>query len=571
MTVREPLRVLALAALLLAGVPLRADPPAGAQAPAPPLDACAAAPGAVAEGTAQWNGWGRDLDNSRYQPEPALRAADVPKLQLRWAFGYPGSAVSGQPTVVDGRLFVASAIGRIYALDARTGCTYWTYEAPAAVHTPIAIGQFAPAHPAPAPRAQAGAVTKHKSHRKNGRKRADRRTLTHLDLVKAPSTAFFGDDTGTVYALDAQTGALRWKTQVETHPLARILAAPTVFRDRLYVAVSSAEQGAAANPGYVCCTSRGSVVALDLVTGRLLWKTYLVAQEPRAVPPSGGAAPGFAPAGVPVRAAVSVDAARGLLYVATGSALTAGDAPLADAIVALGQDDGAVRWSRRFGRDAEPRSEESLQAGFSSAPILRALPGGKSLLIAAQRSGFVYGLDPDRGGEVLWRVRAADGALGGIEWGPAADHRNLYVPLSGLVEDPAGSTGGPGGTGGLVALDLKTGTRRWQTPAPTPECAWGPHGCSHAESQAATVIPGAVFSGSMDGHLRAYSTIDGRITWDFPTAADFTTRNGVKASGGSLDRGGPIVVDGMVYVNSGYVQRIGQPGNVLLAFSVQGK
>ncbi len=556
----EPVRVLALTALLLAAAAPRADPTADAAGR--PNGACAERSEAVAEGTAQWNGWGRDVENTRYQPEPALRATDVPKLAVKWAFGYPGSAVSGQPTAVDGRLFVASAIGRIYALDARTGCTYWTFEAPAAVHTPITIGEFAPPH-------QAAAA--HKPRHKRGSKRSGPRTLAHLDLVKAPSVAFFGDDTGAVYALDAQTGALRWKTQIETHPLARILAAPTLLRDRLYVAVSSAEADAAATPGYACCTSRGSVAALDLVTGRILWKTYMVADEPRAVAAAEGVMPGFAPAGVPVSAAVSVDETHGLLYVATGSPFTGGALPLADAVVALCLEDGVVRWARRLGREEPPRSAAASEEAFSSAPILRALPGGKRILIAAQRSGFVYGLDPDRAGEVLWQVRAADGRLGGIEWGPAADHRNLYVPLSGLVDDPNAVAGGTGGIGGLVALDLKTGTRRWQTPAPTPDCVWGSQGCSHAESQAATVIPGAVFSGSMDGHLRAYSTIDGRITWDFPTAADFATRNGIKASGGSLDRGGPIVVDGMVYVNSGYVQKVGQPGNVLLAFAVPGK
>jgi polyvinyl alcohol dehydrogenase (cytochrome) len=126
-------------------------------------------------------------------------------------------------------------------------------------------------------------------------------------------------------------------------------------------------------------------------------------------------------------------------------------------------------------------------------------------------------------------------------------------------------------TGGLAAIDMKTGIRRWYTPAPLPACSWGPQACSHAQAQAVTVIPGVAFSGSMDGHLRAYSTIDGKIVWDYETAKDFPTVNGIKASGGSLDQGGATIVNGVVYINSGYALRYGQPGNVLLAFSVDGK
>ena len=126
-------------------------------------------------------------------------------------------------------------------------------------------------------------------------------------------------------------------------------------------------------------------------------------------------------------------------------------------------------------------------------------------------------------------------------------------------------------SGALEAIDMRTGARRWYTPSPAPGCSWGPESCAHAESQAVTVIPGIAFSGSMDGHLRAYSTIDGKIVWDTDTAKDFVTVNSIRASGGSLDHGGATIVNGVVYINSGYGQRTGQPGNVLLAYSVDGK
>jgi polyvinyl alcohol dehydrogenase (cytochrome) len=273
------------------------------------------------------------------------------------------------------------------------------------------------------------------------------------------------------------------------------------------------------------------------------------------------------PAGAAVVAAPTIDIKRHLLYVGTGGALTGLDQRLADAVVALDLSTGQVRWSRQF-----PRHDQPGAAQFDSSPILRTLADGRQILLAGQKSGIVLGLDPDRGGEMLWQTQSGEGAApAGIEWGSAADHRRLYVALSGLAAEPENSAGG------LAALDIRTGIRRWYTPSPTLACSWGPLNCNHAEAQAVTVIPGVAFSGAMDGHLRAYSTIDGKILWDTDTAKDFLTVNGIKASGGSLDQGGATIVNGVVYINSGYGQRsgqpsgMGQPGNVLLAFSVDGK
>ncbi|MDB6085557.1 MAG: cytochrome oxidase Cbb3 [Gammaproteobacteria bacterium] len=511
----------------------------------------------MALGSAQWNGWGRDVENTRYQPEPAVRATDVPKLALKWAFGFQGSAVAGQPTVVDGRLFVVSSAGRVYSLDSKTGCTYWTFDAPAGARTAISIGEFAPPRNAVAPRYAAAPRRKHGDSKKN----KHQLTLAHLDVLKAPSVAMFGDDAGAVYALDAQKGTLLWKTQVDSHPLARIAGAPTLYHGRLYVVVSSNEQSAALDVAYGCCTFRGSVAALDMATGRLLWKTYSVADEPRPYPKTAAGGQGLGPAGGAVAAAPTIDGKRNLIYVGTGGSLTDIRQPQTDAVLALDMNDGQVRWTKQF-----PRHDEAGAAAFVSSPILRTLADGRQIILAAQESGIVYALDPDRGGDVLWQTKAAEeGVPAGIEWGPAADHRRIYVALSGLVAEPDNTSGG------LAALEMKTGAKRWFTPAPSPACSWGPHACSHAQAQAVTVIPGVAFSGSMDGHLRAYSTIDGKVLWDYDTAKDYPTVNGIKASGGSLDQGGATIVNGVVYVNSGYGQRSGQPGNVLLAFSVDGK
>ena len=197
-------------------------------------------------------------------------------------------------------------------------------------------------------------------------------------------------------------------------------------------------------------------------------------------------------------------------------------------------------------------------------------------MLAGQKSGALHALDPDRGGEVLWQAAIGKGGvLGGIQWGPAAAGDTIYVALAdpefeldleselGLELILSASAGG-----GLFAYQISTGERIWYTP-PAPCGDRKP--CSPAQSAAVTVIPGVVFSGSMDGHLRAYATKDGKVLWDFDTFGDYETVNGVDANGGSLDAAGPVVVGGMLFVNSGYGYFGGKPGNVLLAFSMDGK
>ena len=203
----------------------------------------------------------------------------------------------------------------------------------------------------------------------------------------------------------------------------------------------------------------------------------------------------------------------------------------------------------------------------------------KRVLVIGQKSGMAHALDPDHEGEILWQTRVGKGGpLGGSQWGSAADRDNMYISVSdiqigGVVLDkslPKGyrleldSTQG----GGLTALRLSNGEKVWSSKAPS--CA-DRKPCSPAQSGALTGIPAAVFSGSLDGHLRAYATATGEILWDVDTVREYQTVNGQLARGGSVDGPGPVVVGGMLYVNSGYGQFGGMPGNVLLAFSVDGR
>jgi polyvinyl alcohol dehydrogenase (cytochrome) len=512
--------------------------PTGRVVLGPEKNLCASGTVATLGGASQWNGWGRDLDNSRFQPEPGLTAADVPKLKVKWAFGYAGTYTYGQPTVVGGHVYVTSVVGRIYSLDARTGCTNWIFDAAAPSRTAMTVAQI-PGQPT--------------------------RRIAVL----------FGDDSANVYALDASTGGLIWKRRLDEHPDARISGAPAFHGDRLYVPISSLEELSGPAPKYECCKFRGSVAALDARDGRVIWQTYTIDEKAKPYRRTKDGTQLYGPAGGSVWSAPTLDPKRNLIYVGTGNSYTDVPAPRTDSILALDMQTGAIRWVNQLhpgdnyivgcdtpdtaGQGNCPRNLGP-DVDFGTSPILRTLPDGHQLLLTGQKSGQVYGLDPATGKQ-LWAARVGAGSsLGGIEWGGAADASRFYVAVSDIVAP----TGKPGG---LTALSIQDGREVWRAAPPPPVCSWGSRGCSAAQSQAVTAMPGVVFSGSHDGHLRAYASADGRVVWDFDTAAQpYETVNGVPASGGSLDHGGPTVAGGMVYVNSGYGRINGEPGNVLLAF-----
>jgi polyvinyl alcohol dehydrogenase (cytochrome) len=193
---------------------------------------------------------------------------------------------------------------------------------------------------------------------------------------------------------------------------------------------------------------------------------------------------------------------------------------------------------------------------FSASPVLVRRADGRDIIIAFQKSGMAYGLDPDRDGEIVWQYRTSGGSGLGGQWGAAVDERLAYFSVNGTLSPSPG---------GVRAVKLESGEEVWSKPAAEKLCGAAP-ACSAAQGAALTAIPGVVFSGSMDGGLRAYSSADGSILWQFDTNRDFETVNGVKANGGAMDGPGAVVAHGMLYVTSGYVSLIGRPGNVLLAF-----
>lgn len=494
----------------------------------------------------RWNGMSPNPGtNARFQPGEAagITAEQVPRLSLKWAFGFPdGTSVRGQPTVVGGRVFVGSDNGMVYSLDAHTGCVYWSFEARTAVATAVSIGTLP------------GSAGRH--------------------------AAYFGDFRANVYAVDAETGGLLWQTEpLDSHPTgAKITGSPALDLQggRLFVPVSSWEEVAAANLSYECCTAQGSVVALDTRTGELLWKTYVIPERPRPVRKNSAGTQLYGPAGAGVWVTPTLDYKRGALYVGTANGYIAvPDSGSSDAIIAFDLDTGRRLWSSQllandFNRggcgttDAEQRINcpgfaPGPNDDVSGSPILHMLPNGREILIAGQESGRITALDPDDGGRVLWVAQAGD-ALGpqGGGMGAAADEELYYRPLA--FGDQ---------TGAMAALRPETGERVWYTTLPKPAGCSDPEAlwCTSGQFGAATVIPGVVFAGARNGTLRAYSTSDGKVLWEYNTMQEYETVNGVRNKGGSMGGHGPAVVGGMVFVGSGYWFQAA-PGNVLLAFGL---
>lgn len=494
-----------------------------------------------------WTGWSVDAANTRFQDAKAagLTASDVPKLKLKWAFGLgAGIAARAQPSIAGGWLFVGSQTGTVYALDAGTGCIHWTFDADGAVTSAIVIGK----------------------------------------------AAYFGDQQANAYAVDRTSGKLLWKVHVEEHFAARVTGTPLLQAGVLYVPVASFEEALPASPVYECCTFRGSVVALDTVTGKRIWQAYTLASPPQSTGKSKSGAQMFGPSGASIWSAPTFDEKRDAIYVGTGNNYSDPTTETSDAVVALDRKTGKILWSAQLtpkdannmgcfipGKANCPNSDGP-DFDFGQSPILVSLANGKRALVIGQKSGVGYALDPDRKGAILWQTRVGKGGtLGGIQWGSAADKENMYLAVSDLqlsiAADPSSPQGfsllpNPTQGGGLFALRLSTGEKVWS--AAPPSCGERKH-CSPAQSAAVTAISGVVFSGSLDGHLRGYSTARGDVVWDIDTVREYETVNGQKAQGGSLDGPGPVIAGGTLYVNSGYGQWGGMPGNVLLAFSVDGK
>jgi polyvinyl alcohol dehydrogenase (cytochrome) len=501
----------------------------------------------------KWNGWGVDLENTRLQNATmaGLTSKEVSRLKLKWVFAYPNEVLAlGQTNVIGGRLFVPSHSGNVYSLNAETGCAYWRFSADSSVRTAISIGKLSPGS-------------------------------------KDEYLAYFTDSTANSYAVNAASGALVWKTKIETHPSVRVTGSPQLYKGKLYVPVSTLEAVTAANPKYQCCTHRGSVVALDAYSGKIEWQSFTITQKPERTKISNTHGTVFyGPSGAGIWSAPTIDTKLNVLYVGTGENSSEPATTTSDAILAMDLDSGKVLWSYQSTHNdawnaaciTEDRSNcptaEGPDYDFGASPILVALNDKQRVLLAVQKSGEVHALDPDNKGKLIWKQQASPGGLqGGVMWGAATDGANIYVALSdrkgAQIKKADGSADWQlkaNEGGGLVAYRLTDGKQIWRAAAPV--CG-NRKQCSPAQAGAVSAIPGVVFSGAYDGHIRAYSSADGKVIWDYDTVKEYDAVNGIKAQGGALDGPGPTIINGIVYVNSGYARWGGLAGNALLAFSVE--
>jgi polyvinyl alcohol dehydrogenase (cytochrome) len=522
--------------------------------------------GPIQASASDWPAVSFDDNSTRYQPNPGLRAADVPRLKVKWAFSMAGG---GQPVVIGNWLFITNRGGKFYALDAKSGCVHWAVEDASSRTTPMVI---------------------------------------RSSISPSGWATFLGVGKRIVRAFDAQTGKEIWHSEpLEDHIASGITGSPVVSGDQLFVPLSSGEEAVAMQPGYGCCTFRGSLAALDLKTGQKQWQTYMITEPLLPTHKNANGVQMQGPAGAPIWASPTIDAARGLVYVVTGDsytdAITDGD----DAIVALEMKNGKVRWRNQVTthdnfimgcsgpvKVANCPTPTGPDFDFGATPILFK-HNGKEILVAGQKSGVVYGVDPDTG-RTIWKTQVGEGSpLGGVEWGIGADKKYIFVPVSDIgeilnaiavaagVPSPVPENNSPGKPG-LSALDPFTGKIIWNTPAPAAPCHYAGDrskdlakgACVRAQSAAPAVMPGIVFSGTMDGWLRAYDAVNGKIVWGFSTTAQtYETVNGNAAQpGGGIDGMGPTIAGGMLYTMSGFngAARTGSNGiNVLLAFSVDGK
>ena len=480
--------------------------------------------------------------------QAGLTSDDLSRLELAWAIGFPDTTtLRSSPVIIGETMFFAPVqTGRLLALDVRRPCVKWVYDAGTQLRTSVSYG----------PLGEGG-----------------------------PPALVFADRLGRVHTVNPQTGERIWAVDGRHSELAAITGAPVLFRDRIIVPVSSSGVGRGADPNYECCAEHGAVVALDAATGRKLW-TYHTMREAGytgRVNLLGVRLRG--PSGAPIWSTPTVDAARGLVYATTGQNTSLPATDTSDAVLAIDLATGELVWSfqalandvwiigcRGPGEESTPNCpspEDSVlkDFDFGAAAVLVPRRDGDDVLLAGQKSGDVWALDPDDG-SLVWRETLSQGTpLGGIHWGLAVDGRRVFAAVNDPARDRPGYTPQPG----MNALDIDTGEVLWRRPV-EPDCSAGRREryprCDerYGLSAAPLVVDRSVLAASVDGRLFVFDAASGAVVFEFDTLRDFDTVNGVAAQGGSIDSHSLFAGAGMVFVGSGYGS-FGQPeGNVLLAF-----
>ncbi len=505
--------------------------------------------------------WGLGTHNRRFveSENVGIKRDNVGTLQLAWSLAFPRvTDMRSQPAIIGDTLYFGDKTGKLYALDRTTGCIR--------AHTKVFSGI--------------------------------RSAITLATLSDGKKLLVFADSVATVFAVDPASLDIVWQTSARLFDTSVISGSISYYNNRLFVPVSSYEVAVSGSPSHICCTSHGGVIALNASTGEQLWQWHAT-EEATLQGHNADGQEQYGPSGAAVWTTPAIDAKRNRIYIGTGENLTHPATETSDAIIALDMDTGAMAW-RFQGTVGDVWNAACLNGGancpqdpggdfdFGASVIIAELPDGSQMLLAGQKSGEVFALDPDASGTVLWRNRISLGTTnGGIHWGMALSGQRLLVPVADPERERPGYTPRPG----LYALDITNGALLWQQPVA--------RGCEIADqnkpliglenmrsgvrtdlaqlyqcsfyyglSAAATATPELVFSAGLDGKVRAYDIATGEILWQTRTAQAFTALNGIEGHGGAIDVSGQVVAGGWLYVQSGYSMFGQLPGNVLLAYRV---
>jgi len=477
--------------------------------------------------------------------QAGLGSGDMPRLELAWAIGFPDTSVMRSAPVIVGSTMYVSApqTGRVLALDVREPCVQWIYDAGTQLSSSLSYG-----------------------------------------LVGEVPVLVFADRAGLVHAVEATAGERLWSADGRHSSDTSISGAPVLAGDRVIVPVSGSGVGRGADPEYECCAEHGAVVALDARTGEQLWTWHTMEAASYTGRTNRVGVKLRGPSGAPIWSTPTIDQGRGLIYATSGQNTSLPATKTSDAVLAIELATGRLRWGfQALANDVWiigcrsdaaqsvpncPSPEESVlkDFDFGGSAVLVTLADGRDVLLAGQKSGDVWALDPEDG-TLLWNRRFGQGTpLGGVHWGLATDGQRVFAPISDPITHP-GARPEPG----MNALDIATGEVLWRQ-AVTADCEDGRRArfaaCDtrYGLSAVPLVVDGSVVAGAVDGRLYVFDGATGAVVFRFDTLRDFETVNGVHGRGGSIDAHSVAAGAGMIFVGSGY-GRFGQAaGNVLLAF-----
>ena len=485
--------------------------------------------------------WGVDEQNTRYQPNSSIDATNVDSLTLKWAFDVPESrTMRGYPAVSEDTIFLPNTTGKLYALSRETGCVKWYFDAEAEI-----------------------------------------RTAAHLFEIDGVPVVSVGLSSNELAVINANDGSLVHRENVAIFQQSMLTGSQRAFNGHLYVPLSAIDVALAMNPMYPCCIGHGGVHAVSLDDWSIRWTAHTTEDaKPTYKNDLGVQMQG--PSGAPVWTTPAIDAKRNQLYIGTGENTSSPATHTSDAIIAYDLSTGEEKWvfqgtendafnmacGRRMGPNCP--KERGPDFDFGASPVLTTTSTGVDLVLAGQKSGDVWALNPDNG-ELVWHNRLSPGsALGGVHWGITVIGDVLVVPIA----DPEFVDGA---NPGVFALDIKTGELIWSHKAERgcefsgwrravsltewPSCPW-----HYAFSAAPAATNDVAFAGSLDGRVFAFNVADGEVLWMYDTKQEFEGTNGTDARGGSIDNPGIAIAGNQVMVLSGYDMFGQMPGNVLLMF-----